>query len=62
VDIDLNDLEIKQEDRFTEAEKLLAEWYNWWYSDDNVPAKPKNALHMRTIVYFVTLKHELNEV
>lgn len=37
----------------TEAEDLLIDWYNSWLTDSNMPPKPKTAIHIRTIVYFM---------
>lgn len=42
---------------FTEAEKLLAEWFNQWYERDEMPTKMDNSLHVRTGMYFILRTH-----
>lgn len=39
---------------FMDADRLLAEWYNWWAKSDQVPAKMPDSIHTRTAVYLAT--------
>lgn len=39
---------------FMDADRLLAEWYNWWAKSDHVPSKMPDSIHTRTAVYLAT--------
>lgn len=36
---------------FFSAERLVAEWYNWWAESDIAPNKLPDALHTRSAIY-----------
>lgn len=39
---------------FMDADRLLAEWYNWWAKSEHTPAKMPDSIHTRTAVYLAT--------
>lgn len=46
---------VNEED--SEETKLLKEWFYWYMTDDEVPARTPDALHMRTLVRLMESKY-----
>lgn len=44
-----------------EAVVLLKEWYEYWRSEDHMPAKLPNALHMRTALFLTEKKYKKDQ-
>lgn len=43
---------------FMDADRLLAEWYNWWAKSEHAPAKMPDSIHTRTAIYLATKNME----